>query len=50
MDETKRMQDRISEELKLDPIDKEVVVLYKGEKDESQEFWKVKRIIYLHFK
>ncbi|XKL59205.1 hypothetical protein PGB90_000221 [Kerria lacca] len=45
MDETKRMQDRISEELKLDPIDKEVVVLYKGEKDESQEFWKDKRIV-----
>ena len=42
MDETKRIQDRIMEELKLDPIDQEVVVLYKGEKEqESPEFWQV---------
>ena len=42
MGETKRIQDRIIEELKLDPIDQEVVVLYKGEKErESPEFWEV---------
>ncbi len=30
------------EELKLDPVDKEVVVLYKGEKEtENPEFWEV---------
>lgn len=42
MAETKRIQDRIIEELKLDPINEEVIVLYKGEKDqESPEFWEV---------
>lgn len=42
MDETKAMQEEIIKELKLDPIDQEVVVLYQGEKEEqSSEFWKV---------
>lgn len=42
MDETRSMQQRIIEELQLDPVDKEVIVLYKGEKErESQEFWEV---------
>lgn len=42
MDETKRMNDRIIEELKLDPVDEEVVVLYKGEKESQPSgFWKV---------
>lgn len=42
MDETTSMQQQIIEQLKLDPVDKEVIVLYKGEKErESQEFWEV---------
>ena len=44
MAETERIQERIKEELKLDPIDQEVIVLYKGEKEqESPEFWKVSK-------
>lgn len=50
MAETKRIQDRIVEELKLNPIEEEVVVLYKGEsKEESPEFWKVSIFIYSSF-
>lgn len=46
MAETKRIQDRIIEELKLDPIDQDVVVLYKGEKEqESPEFWEVSKVL-----
>lgn len=42
MEETRSMQEEIVKELKLDPIDKEVVVLYEGEKEEqSSDFWKV---------
>lgn len=40
------MQDKIQEELKLNPVEKEVVVLYDGEKDEKPaEFWEGKRIV-----
>lgn len=44
--ETKAMQDQIVENLKLDPIDKEVAVLYEGEQSQqSNEYWQGKRII-----
>lgn len=33
MDETKQMQDKIEQELGLDPVENDVVVLYNGEKD-----------------
>lgn len=40
------MQEKIQEELRLDPVDKEVVVLYDGENGEqSKEFWNGKRIV-----
>lgn len=46
IDETKEMQNKIQEELKLNPIEEEVVVLYSGEKNEKPaEFWKGKRIV-----
>ncbi|KAI4460031.1 39s ribosomal protein l32 mitochondrial [Holotrichia oblita] len=46
IDETKAMQDKIQEELKLSPVENEVVVLYDGEKDEKpSEFWEGKRIV-----
>lgn len=46
MDETMEMQDKIQGELKLDPVDKEVVVLYQGEQgDSSNQFWKVQFIL-----
>lgn len=46
MDETKAMQDAIQEELKLEPVEKEVVVLYEGEEDEKpDEIFEGKRIV-----
>nr|CAH7718407.1 unnamed protein product [Callosobruchus chinensis] len=46
IDETKVMQDAIQNELKLEPVEKEVVVLYSGEKNEKpQEFFEGKRIV-----
>ncbi|XP_018564249.1 39S ribosomal protein L32, mitochondrial [Anoplophora glabripennis] len=46
MDETKAMQEAIQEELKLEPVEKEVVVLYEGEKDEKpDETFEGKRIV-----
>lgn len=40
------MQDAIQEKLQLNPVDKEVVVLYDGEKDEKlDEFYEGKRIV-----
>lgn len=46
MDETKAMQEAIQNELKLDPIEKEVVVVYEGEKDSKpSEFFEGKRIV-----
>ncbi|CAH0553205.1 unnamed protein product [Brassicogethes aeneus] len=48
IDETKEMQDAIQTELKLDPVEKEVVVLYDGEKGEKpEEFWEGKRVVEL---
>lgn len=35
MDETKMMQAKIEEKLGLNPVDKSVVVLYEGEKQEQ---------------
>lgn len=43
--ETEAMQEEIQRELKLDPVDKEVVVLYDGEKDKPSELWNGKRIV-----
>lgn len=46
IDETKAMQDAIQNELKLEPVEKEIVVLYDGEKDKQpDEFWNGKRIV-----
>lgn len=46
IDETKAMQDQIQNELKLEPVEKEVVVLYQGEKvGKPEEFFKGKRIV-----
>lgn len=40
------MQDQIQNELKLEPVEKEVVVLYQGEKvGKLEEFFKGKRIV-----
>lgn len=44
-EETEAMQEAIQAELKLDPVDKEVVVLYDGEKGKSPEMWQGKRIV-----
>ncbi|XP_075231442.1 mitochondrial ribosomal protein L32 [Lycorma delicatula] len=44
--ETKAMQDAVQAELGLEPVEKEVIVLYKGEKEEHpEEFWEGKRIV-----
>lgn len=44
--ETELMQEKIKEELKLSPVENEVVVLYDGEKGEKpDEFWKGKRVV-----
>ncbi|XP_056637664.1 39S ribosomal protein L32, mitochondrial [Diorhabda sublineata] len=46
INETKEMQEQIQNELQLEPVEKEVVVLYDGEKDEKpEEFFKGKRIV-----
>lgn len=48
-DETTEFQEVIEKELGLEPIEQEVVVLYKGERTKQpvEEFWKGKRIIEL---
>ncbi|KAJ9573752.1 hypothetical protein L9F63_008876 [Diploptera punctata] len=44
--ETEAMQTEIQNELGLNPVEKEVVVLYEGEKEEKPlEFWEGKRIV-----
>ncbi|XP_049842546.1 39S ribosomal protein L32, mitochondrial [Schistocerca gregaria] len=44
--ETEAMQEQIQKELGLNPVEQEVVVVYEGEKQEqSDEFWKGKRIV-----
>ncbi|XP_055321630.1 39S ribosomal protein L32, mitochondrial [Sitodiplosis mosellana] len=45
MDETQQMQQIIEEKLGLNPDDKEVVVLYDGERDKPAEFWEGKRVV-----
>uniref|UniRef100_A0A1A9WRP8 Large ribosomal subunit protein bL32m n=1 Tax=Glossina brevipalpis TaxID=37001 RepID=A0A1A9WRP8_9MUSC len=45
-EETKLMQEKIQEELGLEPIEKDVIVLYEGErKDQPPEFFNGKRIV-----
>lgn len=47
-EETTAMQEEIQKQLGLSPVEEEVIVLYKGEKEEKpQEFWKGKRIVEL---
>ena len=44
--ETNEIKEKIIKELKLDPVDKDVVVLYDGEKTQQpSEFWNGKKII-----
>lgn len=45
MEETKQMQEKIEQKIGLSPDDKEVVVLYDGERDKPAEFWEGKRVI-----
>ncbi|CAG9857866.1 unnamed protein product [Phyllotreta striolata] len=46
IEETRAMQEQIQNELKLEPVDKEVVVLYEGEKNEKpEEYYEGKRIV-----
>ncbi|KAH1012897.1 39S ribosomal protein L32, mitochondrial [Dendroctonus ponderosae] len=46
IEETKQMQDAIQQELKLEPVEQEVVVMYDGEKESKpEEFWQGKRIV-----
>lgn len=45
-EETKEIWKKFLNESKLDPVDKDVVVLYEGEKDkEPVEFWNGRRIV-----
>lgn len=44
--ETELMQEKIQQDLGLDPVDKEIIVLYDGEKGEQpNEYWNGKRIV-----
>lgn len=46
IDETKATQETIQEELKLEPVEQEVVVMYSDDKNNKpEEFWKGKRIV-----
>lgn len=46
MDETEEIKTKIREELKLNPVEKDVIVLYEGEQqNETPEFWNGRRII-----
>lgn len=48
MDETKAIQEKILDKLKLNPIEHDVVVLYEGEKEKKdEEFWNGRRIVEL---
>lgn len=43
--ETKEIRDAIKKKLGLSPVEKNVIVLYDGEKDDkTHEFWKVLKI------
>ncbi|KAG5671113.1 hypothetical protein PVAND_001327 [Polypedilum vanderplanki] len=44
-EETKEIQDKIMQKLKIDPVEKDVIVLYDGEKKQDSEFWNGRRII-----
>ena len=39
--ETELIQEHIQKELKLAPVEEDVVVLYQGEKEQNPEYWKV---------
>ena len=40
------MQEQIQEELQLSPVEKEIVILYDGEKEfTAPEYWQGKRIV-----
>lgn len=44
--ETELMQEKIQQDLGLDPVDKEIIVLYDGENGEQpNEYWNGKRIV-----
>lgn len=45
IEETTEMRETIQEKLQLDPVDKEVVVLYQGENEQTDEFHDGKRIV-----
>ncbi|XP_011875994.1 PREDICTED: 39S ribosomal protein L32, mitochondrial [Vollenhovia emeryi] len=46
--ETQEMQDAIQEGLGLNPVEKDVIVLYEGERNsETEKFWKNQRIVEL---
>ena len=46
MDETTEIKNKIQSELKLNPVEKDVVVLYEGEQQkEPADFWNGRRII-----
>ncbi|XP_020279669.1 39S ribosomal protein L32, mitochondrial [Pseudomyrmex gracilis] len=46
--ETKEMQEAIQKELDLSPVEKDVIVLYDGERDaKTEKFWKNQRIVEL---
>lgn len=45
-DETNEIKEKIIKELKLDPVDKEIVVVYdEDKKPEMSEYWNGKRIV-----
>uniref|UniRef100_A0A6V7HR38 39S ribosomal protein L32, mitochondrial n=1 Tax=Bracon brevicornis TaxID=1563983 RepID=A0A6V7HR38_9HYME len=46
--ETKEMQDAIEKNLGIEPVEKDVVVLYEGEKElKGADYWKGQRIVEL---
>lgn len=49
-DETKEMQEVIEKELGLEPVEQEVIVLYKGEKTKQpEEFWNVNYYVFIFY-
>ncbi|KAL2735371.1 hypothetical protein V1478_003011 [Vespula squamosa] len=43
--ETQEMQDAIQEKLGLSPVEEDVIVIYEGENDKTEEFWKNQKVI-----
>lgn len=39
--ETKEMQDAIQQKLGLSAVEEDVIVIYEGENNKTEEFWKV---------